>query len=385
MNSEDTPFYVPWITRADKKSVLEALDSRWLTGGPKAVNFERLFANYVGVKHAISVDSCTAALHLSMRALDIKAGDEVIVPVLTFAATANAPIFCGAKPVFVDIDERTFNINPKDILEKISPRTKAIIPVHYAGQACDMREISEIAKDHKLFVVEDCAHSLGSEYGNTKTGNFGIMGCFSFYPTKIITTFEGGMVTTNDEKIDKRLRTLREHGMTRTAIDRELNESWYYDVCELGYNYRLSEPQAALGITQLARIDEGIKRRKKVADFYTDRLGKYSDSGLVPPFTAPNRSHIFHLYTIRIKKESGITRNKVFKKLSGYGIQSSVHYTPLHLMSFYKQFLTKGSCTFPVAERIYEEILSLPIYPTMTKKTMASVATKTIESFNSNT
>jgi perosamine synthetase len=385
MKDEIIPFYIPWINSEDKKAVLKALDSRWLTGGPKAANFERLFADYVGVKHAVSMGSCTEALHLSMRALGIKAGDEVIVPVLTFAATANAPIFCGARPVFADIDEETFNISPKDILKKITPKTKAIIPVHYGGQACDMREISEIAQDHKLHIVEDCAHSLGAQYGKVKTGNLGTLGCFSFYATKIITTFEGGMVTTNDEKFDKRLRIMREHGMTRTAIDRELNESWYYDVSELGYNYRLSEPQAALGMTQLARIDEGIEKRKKIADYFTERLSSHVDGGLIPPFKKANRSHIFHLYTIRIEKKSGITRNEVFKHLSNNKIQSSVHYTPLHLMSFYKQFLTKESCRFPVAERLYGEILSLPIYPTMNKKTMALVATKTIEAFNSKT
>jgi perosamine synthetase len=379
MGSRSVPFYVPWITKEDKKAVLSALGSRWLTGGPRAVDFESFFAEFVGVKYAVAVNSCTAALHLSMRALDVKSGDEVIVPVMTFAATANAPIFCGARPVFVDVDEKTLNISPRDVLEKITPKTKAIIPVHYGGQPCDMKEIGEIAQDHNLSLVEDCAHSLGAAYGGVKTGNIGTLGCFSFYPTKIITTLEGGMITTNDEAICRHLRILREHGMTKNALDRELNEGWKYDVCDLGYNYRLTEPQAALGLSQMKRIDEGIDRRKSIADYYTQRFSKCSGVGLFPPQKVAGRSHIFHLYTVRINEElSEISRNEVFKKLAANGIQSSVHFTPLHLMSFYKQFLAKN-CDFPVAEKLYKEILSLPIYPMMSRKAMAWVAAKTIE------
>lgn len=382
MNKESIPFYVPWISREDKKAVSEALNSRWLTGGPQTATFERLFANYVGTKYAVAVNSCTAALHLSMRALDVKAGDEVIVPDLTFAATANAPLFCGAKPVFADVDEKTFNISPNDVLEKITPKTKAIMPVHYGGQPCDMKEILEIAEDHKLFVVEDCAHSLGAKYNGQQTGTFGTMGCFSFYPTKIITTLEGGIVTTNDEKIDKKLRLLREHGMNRTALERESGASWFYDIVDLGYNYRLTEPQAALGIAQLKRVDDGISRRIRVASYYTKQLGNRG-FGIVTPYTAPKRSHIFHLYTIKIQKNLlGISRNEVFKQLSDSGIQSSVHYTPLHLMSFYKQFLKEKSNNFPVAEKIYTEILSLPLYPTITRKQVTFVSTRIKESLD---
>ena len=369
LTREGIPFFLPWITREDKKAVCEALNSRWLTGGPHARDFEEVFANYVGTKCAIAVNSCTAALHLAMRALNIGPGDEVIVPVLTFASTANAPIFCGAKPVFADIDERTFNVSPKQILGKITSKTKAIIPVHYGGQPCDMKELLEIAEDYNLHIVEDCAHSLGAKYDGKQTGNFGVMGCFSFYPTKMITTLEGGMITTNDEKIERRLRILREHGMSRNALERELGATWRYDVIDLGYNYRLPEAQAALGISQLTGLDNGIKRRVHIASYYTKELGA-SDLGIAVPYRAPNRSHVFHLYTIKITesatKESG--RNELFKNLALAGIQSSVHYTPLHLMSFYKHFLDKKTDTFPVADKIYEQILSLPIYPRLTKK-----------------
>jgi perosamine synthetase len=369
LDNQGIPFYVPWMTSEDKKAVFQALNSRWLTGGPLVRSFESDFAQYVGVKFAVAVNSCTAALHLAMRALDIGPGDEVIVPDLTFAATANAPIFCGAKPVLTDIDEKTFNISPEQVLNKITSKTKAIIPVHYGGQSCDMKELTEIAHDHHLHIVEDCAHSLGADYEGKKTGTFGDMGCFSFYPTKIITTLEGGMITTNDEKLDTKLRLLREHGMSRNAIERESGATWYYDVVDLGYNYRLTDPQAALGASQLKRIEDGIKRRIRIADYYDKELNAAAKAGLVIPYRAPNRTHIFHLYTLKIPvSQSGATRNELFKKLSLAGIQSSVHYTPLHLMSLYKPFLGKKSNTYPIAEKIYSQILTLPLYPTLTKK-----------------
>lgn len=366
------PFCIPWITESDRKAVSEALKSRWLTGGPRAVQFEKAFASYVGTDYCVSVNSCTSALHLAMRVLNIKQGEEVIVPTLTFAATANAPIFCGAKPVFADIDEKTFNISPEDILEKITRRTRVIIPVHYGGQPCGMKEIGEIAEDHRLHIVEDCAHSLGSQYRGKKTGSFGIIGCFSFYPTKIITTLEGGMITTNDGKLAKRLKILREHGMTKSAVDRESEAAFNYDIIDLGYNYRLNEVQAALGISQLERIEEGIEKRIKIADYYT-KLLKFN--GIAPPFRAKNRSHIFHLYVIKILEDkAGITRDELGKRLMENMIGVSVHYTPLHLLSFYKKFLNNHQKTFPVAERVYRQILSLPIYPALTKKSIDFVA-----------
>jgi len=371
---EGIPFYTPWITNQDKKAISEALKSRWLTGGPIAVQFEKQFADYVGVKHAVSVSSCTAALHLAMRVLNIKSGDEVIVPDVTFAATANAPLFVGATPVFADIDEKTFNISPKDLLNRITPKTKAIIPVHYGGQPCDMKELIEIAEDYKLHIVEDCAHSLGAEYNGKKTGSFGVFGCFSFYPTKIITTLEGGMITTNDENLAKKLRILREHGMSKTAIDRESEASWYYDVVDLGYNYRLNELQAALGISQLARADEGIKRRIEAARYYKKRL---KCNGVVIPYEAPHRSHIFHLFVIKVDKDRfSKSLDELFKKLSANGVGVSLHYTPLHKLSLYKKFINSKTNKFSVAEQIYQQILSLPLYPTMTETDIDFVAEK---------
>ena len=365
MSSGGVPFYQPWITNQDEKAISEALKSRWLTGGPLAADFEKKFAEYMGVKCAVSVNSCTAALHLAMRVLNIKSGDEVVVPDLTFAATANAALFVGATPVFADIDEKTFNISPNDVLNKITPKTKAIIPVHYGGQPCDMTELIEIAQDYKLHIVEDCAHSLGAKYDGKQTGSFGVFGCFSFYPTKIITTLEGGMITTNDENLAKKLQVLREHGMSKSAIDRESEASWYYDVVDLGYNYRLNELQSALGISQLERVENGIKMRMEAARYYGERLNL---NGIVTPYEAAGRSHIYHLYVIKVDKDKfGLTRDELFKKLSADKVGVSLHYTPLHKLSFYKKFLNSTTNKFPVAEQIYQQILSLPLYPTMTK------------------
>ena len=364
MQKEIVPFFRPNITAEDKKRVTEALGSPWLTGGPKAAEFEKLFANYVGTKYAVAVNSCTAALHLTLRALNVGNGDAVIVPDLTFAATANAPLFCGATPIFADIDEKTFNISPKDALKRITTNTKAIIIVHYAGQPCDMNEIMQIAQEHNLFVIEDCAHSLGASYFGKQTGSIGTAGCFSFYPTKNITTLEGGMVTTNDKDVSRKISSLRSHGMTRDAWERKDVATWYYDVVDLGYNYRLNEVQAALGISQLSRINQMDEQRVKWAHYYTKKLAGIK--GIELPFEAAGRNHVYHLYVIRIiESEFGISRDELFNQLSARGIGLSVHYTPLHLLTYYRKNLNCKLGDYPVAERISKEILSLPLYPTM--------------------
>lgn len=360
------PFYVPWITEEDKDSVIEALNSRWLTGGPRAREFEKLFADFVGVKHVVSASSGTAALHLAMRTLNLKPGDEVIVPVFTFAATANAVLYCGAKPIFADIDSKTFNASPESVLDRITKRTKAVIVVHYAGQPVDMKEIMDIAEDRKLYVIEDCAHSLGAEYRGRKTGGMGLIGCFSFYPTKIITTIEGGMLTTNEGWIARKAKLLREHGMTRSALDREKRANWYYDIKYIGYNYRLNEIQAALGMSQLKRVKEGIEKRVEAARYYTRKLSQ--TKGIVTPYEARNRTHVYHLYVIKILKEKyGLNRDELFRKLSSRGIGLSVHYTPLHLMTLYKKLAGYTTRSFPNAEEVYKEVLSLPLFPTISR------------------
>ncbi len=373
------PFSIPDISEDDKKAVLSALESRWLTGGPKAKDFEHLFASYIGVKYAISVNSCTAALHLALKAFDIKPGDEVIVPDLTFAATANCALFCGARPVFADVDPKTFNLSAEDLQKKITAKTKAVIPVHYGGQSCDMDAIMEIAQDYHLHVVEDCAHSAGASFKNQKTGTFGT-GCFSFYPTKNMTTFEGGMITTDDEAIAKKCQLCRSHCMTKNAFDRE-KLSWYYDVVDLGYNYRLNDVQSALGISQLKRLDQMNEGKQQNARYLTSKLSKIS--GIITPHEANNRNHIYHLYVIRVVKDVfGISRDELFRKLSLKGIGLSVHYTPLHLLSFYKNMFGYKKGDFPVAEALYDEILSLPMYHQLTTEQMDYVAQQIKESIS---
>ena len=376
------PFFVPWISEEDKKAVMQALNSRWLTGGPRTKEFEELFTSYTRSKYSVAVNSCTAALHLAMRALNIGSGDEVIVPVLTFAATANAALFVGAKPIFADIDEKAFNISPREIEQKITEKTKAVIVVHYGGQPCDMKEIMEIAEDHNIEVVEDCAHALGALYRGKNAGTFGAVGCFSFYPTKIITTIEGGMATTEDEQTANKMRVLRDHGMTKTAFDREDKASWYYDVVDLGYNYRMNEVQAVLGIVQLKRIDDINEKRCAAAKYYTKRLSDIE--GIITPYEAEDRTHLYHLYVIRVLQEKfGVNRDELFRDLSASGIGTSVHYTPLHQLTFYKK-LCSGKQSFPVAERVSKEILSLPLFPTMSKSQIDFVAEEIAKTHRNN-
>lgn len=366
------PFCIPEITRQDKDAVSESLNSQWLTGGEKTVEFEKKFAEYVGVKYAVAVGNCTEALHLAMRAIGVKEGDEVIVPTLTFAATANASIFCGASPVFADIDENTMCLSPESVEANITEKTKAVVPVHYAGQSCDMYEILRLAMRYRLRVVEDCAHSLGATYENFQTGSLSDCGCFSMYPTKPITCGEGGMVTTNNKKLADYVRLMRSHCMSKDALERSKSSSWEYDIVGLGYNYRMTEMQASLGISQLSRVDEMNGKRAKIAEFYTERLDKAG--GIIIPKVAECRSTSNHLYVIRIvEEEFGMNRNELFKSLAESGIECGIHYKPLHLMPFYqREFGTKqGDCL--VAEKIYQQILSLPIYPKLEEEQMEHV------------
>jgi dTDP-4-amino-4,6-dideoxygalactose transaminase len=367
MNKITLPFSVPDINAEDRKAVADAMTSRWLTGGPKAKEFEDRFAEYLKCKYAISVNSCTAALHLSLKALGVKPGDEVIVPDITFAATANSALFCGAKPVFADIDEKTLNISVDEIQNKITKNTKVVIPVHYGGLSCNMDEIMKIAEENNLFVVEDCAHSAGSTYKGQMTGTFGI-GCFSFYPTKNMTTIEGGMISTNDEEVARKCSLGRTHGMTKDAFYRE-KLSWYYDVVELGYNYRLNEVQSALGISQLKRLNDMNECKRKNAQYYTSKLSKIP--GIITPVELEECYHTFHLYVIKVIKEDfGMSRDQLFMKLYEKGIGLSLHYTPLHLLTLYKNTLGYKKGDFPVAEKVYDQILSLPMYPQLTETEM---------------
>ncbi len=360
------PYFVPSISMNDKKEVVKALDSRWLTNGPNLKNFEKKFKKFIGTKYAIGVGSATQSLHLSMQSLGIGSDDEVIVPTFTFAATANAAIYCGAKPIFVDVHDDTFNMNPSEVKKKITKKTKAIIPVHYGGQSCDMDEILSLSKKYELKVIEDCAHALGTSYKNTKCGNMGTVGCFSFYPTKIITTGEGGMVTTNSKEIYKKIKILRSQGMNISPDEREKKAKWRYDIVDLGYNCRLDEIRSSLGISQLRRVCEFNKKRIKIAKKYHKLISKIE--GICIPKNKEERNHIYHLYTIKIENEYQLTRDELFQKLYKNGIGTSVQYFPLHLMSYYKKKYFHNASEFPVANDLKDKVLCLPIYPDMKSK-----------------
>ena len=359
------PLFLPWINNNDKKIMLSTLNSPNLTDGPKLEKFERVFSNKVGCKYSIGVSNGTAALHLALKSMGITLGDEVILPDMTFVATANAVILCGAKPVLANI-ESSLNISPESIKKRINKRTKAIIPVHFAGLSCKMDKIMSIARKNNLIVIEDCAHSLGSKFNEKHVGTFGNAGCFSFYPTKNITTIEGGMVITNSKEISNKMKQLRNHGLTRNLIQRSKNEKpWIYDIEEPGYNYRLDEVRSSLGLSQINRFDNITKKRVNAAKYYNKKF--QNEGGIEVVNHEYENVHVYHMYIIRIKPEFGISRDSVHKKLFTKGIKTTVHYKPLHLFSNFKKFKLKNS-QFIESSKAYKECLTIPLYPTISKK-----------------
>ena len=371
---ESLPYFQPSISEEEIKEVVDVLHSGWLTMGPKVLEFEGLIAEYTGAKHAICVDSCTAALHLSLLALDIGKGDEVITTPFTFAATGNTIIHTGAKPVFVDIKRDTYNIDPQKIEAAITPRTRAIMPVHYAGQPCEMDAIMEIAEKHNLFVIEDAAHAIGAEYKGRKIGVIGKSTCFSFYVTKNITTGEGGAITTDDDKFAERLRSLRLHGMSKDAWNRYTSKgSWYYEIVDCGWKYNMTDIHAALGVQQIKRLDEFIDIRRKYAALYN--RGFSHSEGIITPREDPDAKHVYHIYPLLLES----IRDEFIEKLSEKGISCSVHFIPLHLHPYYRREFGFKKGDFKNAEWAYEREVSLPLYPKMTEKNVRDVIAATKE------
>jgi dTDP-4-amino-4,6-dideoxygalactose transaminase len=367
------PFHRPYITDDEISEVVDSLKSGWITMGPKTVMFEEEFIKYIGAKHAIAVNSGTAALHLTLRAIDLKPGDEVIIPTMTFTATGEVVCYFNAKPVFVDVEKDTLNIDISEIEKAITPETKAIIPVHYGGQPCDMDEIKQIAERYKLRVIEDAAHSLPAWYKTRKIGTIGDMTCFSFYATKPLATGEGGMVTTEKDEWADRIRILRLHGISKDAWKRYSGEgSWYYEVVEAGYKYNMTDIQAALGLAQLKKIEWMREKRERIADKYT---AAFKDSELIKtPQVKSDRISAWHLYVIQINLGAlNIDRARFIEELKIRGIGTSVHFIPLHKHPFYKNAFRYKSEDFPVAEGLYEKIISLPIYPGMSDESLAAV------------
>ena len=359
------PAYQPWITDSDKKVVEKVMGQNMLTLGPQLEKFEKAFSEYAGSKHAIAVSNCTAALHLSLKAIGVKENDEVIIPDLTFVADANAILACNAKPTIVDINRDNFFLSITNLKKNITKKTKAIIPVHVYGQACNIQEIFDVAKDNDLKVIEDCAHAVGTFSNSKHVGTIGDTGCFSFYPTKNMTTAEGGMVITNSKKIADKIRQLRSHGMSKSLKDRySKGYPWIFDITEPGYNYRLDEIRSALGISQLKRIKKINELRRKAASYYHSKLKEIP--GIILPDMVNDNTHSYHLYTIRITNKFRLSRNQLFNKLKDNGVRTTVYWMPIHEYTAYQKF-SKAS-NVKNTTKMYNEILALPLFPTISKK-----------------
>jgi perosamine synthetase len=360
------PFHRASIDEAEIQAVLEVLKSGWLTSGPRVKEFEVAFANYVGAAHALALNSCTSALHLALAVDGIREGDEVIIPTMTFAATGETVLYQKARPVLVDCSPDSFHIDVREIERAITPRTRAIVPVHYAGYPCDMDAILQLAERHGLLVIEDAAHAFPSSYKGRMIGTIGHMTCFSFYATKTITTGEGGMITTANPELANRLRILALHGISRDAWNRYTAEgSWRYDILEIGYKYNLTDVQAALGLSQLAKAEELRMRRAAIAAQYSQALSSM-DAFSAPP--EPNdASHAWHLYVLRVNPAAlTIGRDRVIQELKARSIGTSVHFIPLHMHSLYQKQLGYRNGQFPRAEQHFENAISLPLFPSMT-------------------
>lgn len=354
------------IEKEDIDEVITALKSDWLTTGPKVTEFELAFAETMHVKEAIAVSNGTAALHTAMYALGVHPGDEVIVPTMTFAATANCVVFQGAKPVFADVEPETLLINSDTIEEKITSKTKAIIAVDYAGQPCDYDKLREVANYHKLDLVDDACHALGGAYKNRPVGSLAHLNTFSFHPVKNMTTGEGGMVTTDDSAYAERMRIFRNHGITSDHRQREKMGSWHYEMVDLGYNYRLTDIQCALGLNQLKHLPKWILRRQEIAQQYISAFKQIPE--VKPLNVRSDVSHAYHLFVVQLDLTQlrNFDRAFLFHALRAEGIGVNVHYIPVHLHPYYRQNYNtfKGQC--PVAESAYDGILSLPLFPQMT-------------------
>ncbi len=370
----EIPFHRPHITEDEIIEVLDSLRSGWITMGPKTVRFEENFRDYIGTQNAVSMNSCTACLHLALKAAGLKEGDEVILPAMTFAATAEVVTYFRATPVLADVDERTYNIDVREIEKKMTSRTRVVIPVHYAGQPCDMDEILALAEGLGAAVVEDAAHAIPAWYKDRKIGTIGDVTCFSFYATKALTTGEGGMATTDNDEWAERMRILRLHGISKDAWKRYTNEgSWYYEVLEAGYKYNMTDIQASLGIAQLKKVEWMWSRRKEIAERY-DASFKHLPE-VSTPLVKADRQSAWHLYVIRLLPGAlTIDRNRFIDELKKLGVMVSVHFIPLYRHPYYLKALRCTAEEFPVSEAIYSQIISLPIYPAMTDEDTGRVA-----------
>ncbi len=366
MRKEFLVFGSPLIEQPEIDEVVASMKSGWLGTGPKVHRFEEMFREYKGTNHAMALNSCTAALHLSMLAVGIKPGDEVIVPTMTFAATANAVIHAEASPVFADCLRDTINIDPEDVERKITAKTKAIIPVHFSGRACDMDAIMDIAERHHLKVVEDCAHAIETEYHGKKVGTFGELGCFSFYVTKNVVTGEGGMAITDNEEYANKIKILALHGMSKDAWNRFSDTGYkHYQVVYAGFKYNMMDIQAAMGIHQLPRVDCYRLRRKEIWNRYNEA---FKDLPVfIPALIEANAKHAYHMYNLLLDIDQlTITRDEFLDAMTKRNIGVGVHYIALHLHPYYRQTFGYKKGDFPNAEWISDRTVSLPLSAKLT-------------------
>lgn len=359
------PYGTQWIDDHEINEVVDSLKSDWITTGPKMKTFEEKFKQFKDSKYAVAVNSGTAALHISTSSINIQPGDEVITTPLTFVASANSVIYRGGIPVFADIKKDTYNIDPIEIKKKISSKTKAIIPVHFAGQPCDMDEICEIAEENNLFVIEDAAHAVDAEYKGKKIGNISDLTAFSFHPVKNMTTAEGGMVTTNDNDLYEKLMMLRTHGITKDAVNRfGKSGGYYYDMQYLGFRYNLSELHASLGIHQLNKLEMFQKRRREIVKIYNRELADFDEITL--PYVKSEIKHSWHLYILQLNLEKlKVDRDYIFNALREENIGVNVHYIPVHYHSYYQNKFGLKKGLLPKVEWLFPRLLTIPLFHKM--------------------
>jgi perosamine synthetase len=363
------PYGHQWIDDADIASVAEALKSDWITQGATVDEFEKKVAEYCGARYAVAVSSGTAALHAACAVAVTKDGDEAITSPITFAATANAIVYCGGKPLFADVREDTLNIDPDEIQKRLSPRTKAILPVDFAGHPAELDEIKAIAQKNGLIMIEDASHALGAEYKGRKIGSLADMTVFSFHPVKHITTGEGGMILTDNHEFYDKLRVYRHHGIVKANPDKG---SWYYEIGNPGHNFRITDFQCALGISQLKKLDRFIERRREIAARYNEAFARVE--AVITPVEKDNVKAVYHIYVIQLCTERlKVGRKEIFEALRAENIGVNVHYMPIHIHPFYKRKFHYKEGDYPRAENYYGQAITLPIFPRMSDEDVADV------------
>ena len=359
------PYGRQFIDEDDIEAVVEVLQSDWLTTGPSVGEFEEALAAFVHAQEAVAVSSGTAALHTAMFALDIAEGDEVIVPAMTFAATANCVVYQGATPIFVDVDPETLLIRPEAVEAALTPRTRAVIAVDYSGHPADYDRLRAITAQHGIALVADACHALGGAYKERPVGSLADLSTFSFHPVKHIATGEGGMIVTDNPRLAERMRRFRNHGITTDHRQREKQGSWFYEMVDLGYNYRITDLQCALGLSQLKKLPLFLKQRRNIARAYDEAFA--ASAHIKPLAVAADVDHAYHLYVIRLQSaDLAIDRNGLFGILRQNGIGVNVHYIPVHLHPFYRRQFGTGPGLCPAAETAYGQILSIPMFAAMT-------------------